>query len=143
MKWLLLVSSIAVVCYCINHFCLPGLSHILPYVFLIISITTPGVGASRTKGAAIHQFGMKQQRRPLQRQRIKRNVTAYTKKRVAYEQTYRCQICKCVLPPDYEVDHRVPLQFGGSNHRDNLQALCKSCHSQKTMKESQSRFGRF
>ena len=34
-----------------------------------------------------------------------------------------------------EVDHIVPLREGGDNSRDNLQALCKSCHSRKTARE--------
>ena len=36
----------------------------------------------------------------------------------------------------YEVDHIVPLSRGGGNDWDNLQALCKSCHSRKTARES-------
>ena len=31
-----------------------------------------------------------------------------------------------------EVDHIKPLAAGGSNAADNLQALCKPCHSRKT-----------
>jgi len=34
-----------------------------------------------------------------------------------------------------EVDHIVPLRDGGGNELDNLQALCKSCHSRKTARE--------
>jgi len=34
-----------------------------------------------------------------------------------------------------EVDHIVPLSRGGTNELDNLQPLCKSCHSRKTAKE--------
>ena len=34
-----------------------------------------------------------------------------------------------------EVDHIVPKSAGGTDAMDNLQALCKSCHSRKTAKE--------
>ena len=34
-----------------------------------------------------------------------------------------------------EVDHIIPRQDGGDNSRENLQSLCKSCHSRKTAKE--------
>jgi len=35
-----------------------------------------------------------------------------------------------------EVDHKVPLARGGTNDEENLQALCKSCHSKKTRSEN-------
>jgi 5-methylcytosine-specific restriction protein A len=34
-----------------------------------------------------------------------------------------------------EVDHIIPLRQGGKNTMDNLQGLCKSCHSRKTALE--------
>lgn len=34
-----------------------------------------------------------------------------------------------------EVDHIKPKRDGGGNEETNLQALCKSCHSRKTMSE--------
>ena len=34
-----------------------------------------------------------------------------------------------------EVDHIVPKRQGGSDAEDNLQALCKPCHSRKTTQE--------
>lgn len=34
-----------------------------------------------------------------------------------------------------EADHIRPLERGGSNRDDNLQGLCKSCHSRKTVLE--------
>lgn len=33
-----------------------------------------------------------------------------------------------------DVDHVVPLDAGGTDELDNLQALCHSCHSRKTSK---------
>ena len=32
-----------------------------------------------------------------------------------------------------EVDHKIPKARGGTNAWDNLQALCKPCHSKKTL----------
>jgi len=34
-----------------------------------------------------------------------------------------------------EVDHIKPTRNGGSDRPDNLQGLCKSCHSRKTALE--------
>mgnify|MGYP003779313017 CR=1 FL=1 len=34
-----------------------------------------------------------------------------------------------------EVDHIVPKRDGGSDRMENLQSLCKSCHSRKTALE--------
>ena len=33
------------------------------------------------------------------------------------------------LTPAEEVHHKVPLSEGGTHARDNLIALCKSCHA--------------
>lgn len=38
--------------------------------------------------------------------------------------------------PANEVDHIIPLRNGGTHAPDNLQSLCKSCHSKKTATES-------
>ncbi len=38
-----------------------------------------------------------------------------------------------------DVDHIVPLAEGGDDDPDNLQALCKSCHSRKTATENPDR----
>ena len=44
--------------------------------------------------------------------------------------------------PAKMVDHIVPIRFGGrSLDMDNLQSLCWSCHSAKSIKEG-SRFGK-
>ncbi len=46
-------------------------------------------------------------------------------------------ICACGKPAT-EVDHIKPLAMGGGNEWANLQALCKPCHSAKTMRQSVS-----
>ncbi len=44
--------------------------------------------------------------------------------------------------PATMVDHIIPIRFGGKSlDMDNLQSLCWSCHSAKSVKEG-SRFGR-
>lgn len=42
-----------------------------------------------------------------------------------------CELCfqKGVLVPVEEVHHILPLAEGGTNDKDNLISLCKSCHS--------------
>ncbi len=41
-----------------------------------------------------------------------------------------------------EVDHIIPLARGGTNKWENLQSLCKSCHSKKTIRENRGESGR-
>lgn len=42
-----------------------------------------------------------------------------------------CELCQRDgrLTPAEEVHHKVPLSEGGTHARDNLVALCKSCHA--------------
>ena len=44
--------------------------------------------------------------------------------------------------PAEEVDHVIPKARGGSDKWENLQPLCKSCHSKKTMRENRSDNGK-
>lgn len=57
------------------------------------------------------------------------------KKTVAFRQQYACASCSCILPPDFQIDHVVPLALGGSNGESNLQALCRRCHEAKTREQ--------
>ena len=66
----------------------------------------------------------------------KRNVRESLKKQIACGQNWHCKICKNTLPGNYEVDHIVSLKSGGSNDANNLQALCRNCHGEKTQKEN-------
>ena len=47
----------------------------------------------------------------------------------------RRPMCECCGSPANEVDHIVALSRGGTNAMDNLQSLCRSCHSRKTVAE--------
>jgi len=44
--------------------------------------------------------------------------------------------------PAEEVDHIKPLADGGTHDIENLQALCKSCHSRKTIEENRGKSGK-
>lgn len=48
-----------------------------------------------------------------------------------------CRMCSRVVDLcESELDHKVALQFGGSNEPDNLWTLCVECHSVKTAAEA-------
>lgn len=66
----------------------------------------------------------------------KRSVSETKKKWVASSQDWKCGECKKKLPAWYEVDHKVRLEYGGTNHVDNLVALCRDCHGRKTASEN-------
>ena len=66
----------------------------------------------------------------------KRSVSETKKKFVAAEQGWKCGECKEQLPAWFEVDHKIRLDSGGSNHIDNLVALCRDCHGKKTALEN-------
>ena len=47
---------------------------------------------------------------------------------------YRCQLCGKAGRLD--VDHRIRKEDGGGDELGNLQALCRTCHIAKTVKEN-------
>jgi len=65
--------------------------------------------------------------------KIKRSVSEPKKKFVASRQQWKCKDCKNLLDATYEIDHVIELQHGGSNEVDNLVALCRNCHGNKTL----------
>lgn len=66
----------------------------------------------------------------------KRSVSEKVKKVVASNQKWRCKQCEELLSASYEVDHICPLYKGGTNEINNLQALCRNCHGEKTIHDS-------
>ena len=66
----------------------------------------------------------------------KRCVSETKKKFVAAQQSWTCAGCNTQLPAWFEVDHKIRLENGGSNHVDNLEALCRDCHGKKTAMEN-------
>ena len=61
----------------------------------------------------------------------RKRVTPFISKKIAAGQQFRCAMCKKLLQEDWEIDHIVSLQRGGSNDLSNLQALHKRCHAYK------------
>ena len=63
----------------------------------------------------------------------KRLVSRSLRIEIAYSQQYKCNACGLFpIPPDFHVDHIIALEDGGQDIAENLQALCVSCHSEKT-----------
>lgn len=68
--------------------------------------------------------------------KTKRSVSESKKKYVAWRQGWKCGQCGNQLTAWFEVDHKIRLEYGGSNHVDNLVALCRECHGHKTTIEN-------
>ena len=68
--------------------------------------------------------------------KTKRSVSETKKKFVAARQGWKCGDCQDQLNAWFEVDHKIRLEYGGSNHIDNLVALCRDCHGKKTTIEN-------
>ena len=66
----------------------------------------------------------------------KRSVSETKKKFIAYKQNWKCGKCDKVLNAWFEVDHKTRLEYGGDNQIDNLVALCRECHGEKTAMEN-------
>ena len=65
----------------------------------------------------------------------KRSVSNIKKKMVAAKQKWQCSKCNHILSAHYEIDHIQALHKGGSNNIENLIALCRECHANKTALE--------
>jgi hypothetical protein len=65
------------------------------------------------------------------------NFTEIERFAILSAQKYTCSICDVDLETgrDFDIDHIIPLANGGKNSLDNLQALCKGCHKEKTKNE--------
>lgn len=74
----------------------------------------------------------------------KKGFTEGVKKRVASGQGWKCNLCDCNLPHNYQVDHIQAVCLGGKNDISNAQALCKPCHQMKTKLDAlQLKFRKF
>ena len=60
-------------------------------------------------------------------------VRARARRVVLQRDGYRCR--RCGRAGKLEIDHRRPLWKGGGNELENLQALCRDCHIDKSRAE--------
>ncbi|WP_277971760.1 HNH endonuclease [Pantoea agglomerans] len=69
--------------------------------------------------------------------RISGSARVSLKRRVYVRDGGHCCMCQRVVDlHSSELDHRIALQFGGSNNEDNLWTLCIECHSGKSAREA-------
>lgn len=62
------------------------------------------------------------------------------RRRVLVRDAFTCQACARVVDgKSAHVDHRLPLEEGGTDADRNLQTLCISCHGLKTRSEQRRR----
>jgi hypothetical protein len=66
----------------------------------------------------------------------KRSVSETKKKYVAANQDWKCGHCNYQLDHTYEIDHKIRLEYNGTNDVTNLIALCRNCHGKKTASEN-------
>ena len=65
--------------------------------------------------------------------KTKRNsIPGWIKDHVAYNQSWKCNICNKLLSPDKITDHIIPLQFNGKDNMSNYQTICSKCNRFKT-----------
>ena len=77
---------------------------------------------------------------PLQKSRdIRKKITKETRKEIVDEQENTCGKCKEKLSSCFQMDHIVGIQFGGTNEKSNLMALCCECHAKKSIAENKCR----
>ncbi len=58
--------------------------------------------------------------------------------RILVDQNHKCAVCSEHLSKNRQIDHIIPLSAGGESDFDNLQALCKKCHLEKSNNEKEN-----
>ena len=94
------------------------------------------VAENRILQSGQRSFAYQQLTPELGKKATKRSVSETKKKYVASNQNWKCGECQKQLNAWFEVDHKTRLEYGGSNHIDNLVALCRECHGKKTTIEN-------
>jgi len=66
--------------------------------------------------------------------------TEFEKQSICSAYDYKCVTCRTdLVDREFDIDHKIPLASGGKNSIENLQPLCKSCHTKKSNYEKFSK----
>ena len=67
-----------------------------------------------------------------------KNLVVQAKARAKHQGITHCRHCKVelnykqgLLPNSAEPDHVIPHKFGGKDHIDNLEVICRQCNQSK------------
>lgn len=104
------------------------------YTNPVLQMPTSGNGGNGGSGSGSNQYANRMMHSG--KKSTKRSVSETKKKFVASRQGWKCEDCGDQLNAWFEVDHKIRLEYGGSNHIDNLVALCRECHGKKTTIEN-------
>jgi 5-methylcytosine-specific restriction endonuclease McrA len=66
---------------------------------------------------------------------LRTNISPKIRIQIREKQNNACGICKKDISQVFQLDHSIAIQFGGTNHEDNLMALCCECHAKKSKYE--------
>ena len=59
--------------------------------------------------------------------------------KIAFNQGWKCGDCFEMLPPAFEIDHKIRWHDSFDDSDENLRALCISCHKIKTANENSNK----
>lgn len=94
-----------------------------------------GVPCYQSSRCAAHRLP---DRRPGNARRLGSSKASRLRQRVLYRDRWTCQACGVVdrSGKSLEADHIVRLADDGTHDLENLQTLCRACHSVKTAAEN-------
>jgi 5-methylcytosine-specific restriction endonuclease McrA len=95
------------------------------------------MGKNNSNSAIINELPIQHQ---TQKSRDKRKtISKEVRQQIVNEQGNKCGKCEQLLSAFFQIDHIVALQFGGTDEKSNLMALCCECHVKKSITENQCR----
>lgn len=88
-----------------------------------------GIGSVAHRAAALGIITSDEAKRVTREARKREKISDDVRKMVIERDGKMC--LKCGREDNLQIDHIVPVRFGGNNNYDNLQTLCKSCNIAK------------